>query len=300
MPPPRTLDLTDANRVVGWVVGDRVGFRGFANEAEAAHAAWVAYRTLSRRLARTHGIRPLPIDIEAIAVEHRGHEEIVVSGSRPIASLVRPGDDSRSGSDSFGFEIRVPAPANELQVRAMAYLMYRTLRKSGIRWALWQPAVKLAGSARLVSTGRTAQEPNALSFVVKVVLAAVGIALAATLIVTAPRAVTIPLAIALGTGLVASGLIKATDGYLERRRRTSRRRSVPSRETSRQLHADAAADAVGWGVLGALSVVLLVLVLLVPRELGIGMAAVGFAGLLVFRLSAMYGDWLPRSDASNG
>jgi hypothetical protein len=341
MPPPRTLDLTDANSVVGWVAGDRVGFRGFADEAEAAHAAWVAYRTLARRLARTHGIRPLPIDVEPIALEQRGQDELIIAGGRPVATLVRPGDGSPSGSDSFGFEIRVPAPASELQVRAMAYLMYRTLRKSGLRWALWQPAVERASSVpislpdsagakdagsedgdvtehprrhgeplrarlrryvrwlrRLVSTGRPAQAPTALSFVMRFVLAAVGIAMAATLIAVAPRTVTIPLTVVLGTGLVASGLINAADRLLERRRnRSVRRRSAPSRETSRQPRADAAVDAVGWGVLGAVSVVLLVLALLVPRELGIGMATVGFAGLLVFRLSAMYGDWLSLGTA---
>lgn len=341
LPPPRESDLMDGGRVVGWVATDVVGFRGFADEAEAAHAAWVAYRTLARRLARTHGIRPLPIDIEPITLEHRGHDEIVISGGRKIATLVRPGVASLSGADSFGFEIRVPAPASELQVRAMAYLMYRTLRKSGVRWALWQAAVVPAGRVsmpvpesasakdanrensnvighprrrsgrrwarlrrqlgwleRLASTGRTAREPSALSFVVKVILAALGIAMAATVIVTAPRSVTIPLAVALGTGLVAGGLIKAADRFLERRRhRTTRRRSVMSRETSHQPRADAAADAVGWGVLGVVSVVLLVLALLVPRELGIGMAAVGVAGLLVFRLSAMYGDWLSRGTA---
>jgi hypothetical protein len=244
LPPPREFDLMDGGRVVGWVATDVVGFRGFADEAEAAHAAWVAYRTLARRLARTHGIRPLPIDIEPITLEHRGHDEIVISGGRKIATLVRPGVASRSGSDTFGFEIRVPAPADELQLRAMAYLMYRTLRKSGLRWALWQPAGERA------------------------------------------RSVPIPLSDS------ARAKENRGDGNVTERPRQHprRRRAGPWR---RAAQPGAPVNVVGWGAVGVLSVVLLVLALLVPRELGIGLGAVGFAGLFVFRLSAMYGDRLP-------
>ena len=44
---------------------------------------------------------------------------------------------------SFGFEIQIPQPADEQDelsersVNAKADLMYRALRKSGIRWAMW-------------------------------------------------------------------------------------------------------------------------------------------------------------------
>src|SRR5690606_22170706 len=127
------LDLIDAGRAVGWIIDHTVGFRGFADEMDAAHAAWVAHRTLSRRLALTHGTRPVPVDTEPLALERRGHEEAILASGRPIAVLVRPGAASASGSDSFGFEIRIPPPADELRVRAMANLIYRTLRKSGIR-----------------------------------------------------------------------------------------------------------------------------------------------------------------------
>ena len=70
LPPPLEMDLVHAEREVGWISRDRVGFRGFADELEAAHAAWVAHRTLARRLARTHGTRPLPIDVEPLSIRH--------------------------------------------------------------------------------------------------------------------------------------------------------------------------------------------------------------------------------------
>lgn len=143
LPPPRLdveSDLVDAGRTVGWIDGDRVGFRGFADATEAAHAAWVAWRTLARRLARSHGTRPVPIDRAALALQRQGEREVILADDRPIATLVRPGALGQDGLDTFGFEIRVPAPVDQIRVRSMAYLMYRTLRKSGVRWALWRPA----------------------------------------------------------------------------------------------------------------------------------------------------------------
>ena len=134
VPPPSMLHLNDADRTVGWINGDRVGFRGFATDEEAAHAAWVAHRTLTRRLARSHNLRPVPIGSEPLALRREGDAEFIVASSGPIATLVRPEYDSADESDSHGFEISIPQPADEVLVRAMAHLIYRTIRKSGLRW----------------------------------------------------------------------------------------------------------------------------------------------------------------------
>jgi len=139
-PPPFEMDLVDAGDVVGWITGDKIGFRGFADETEATHAAWVAHRTLARRLARTHGTRLVPVDIEPLALKRSdvGDTDVILASNRPIADLIRPGSQSRGG-DSYGFELVVPPPTTELQLRGVAYLIYRTLRKSGVRWAIWRP-----------------------------------------------------------------------------------------------------------------------------------------------------------------
>jgi hypothetical protein len=139
LPPPLDMDLVDAGRPTGWIADNAVGFRGFGDETEAAHAAWVAHRTLARRLARTQGGRPVPVDVEPLTIQWLEGKEMILASGRPIAALVRPGPESRSGVDSFGFEVPIPTPITELDARAMAHLMYRTLRKSGIRWALWRP-----------------------------------------------------------------------------------------------------------------------------------------------------------------
>ena len=139
-PPPLEMDLVDADRVVGWIIGDRIGFRGFADETEATHAAWVAHRALARRLSRTHGTRLVPVDIEPLALRRSdaGDTDVILASNRPIAALVRPGGHSRVG-ESFGFELTVPSPITAFELRGVAYLLYRTLRKSGVRWAIWRP-----------------------------------------------------------------------------------------------------------------------------------------------------------------
>jgi len=139
-PPPFEMDLVDADRPVGWIVGDTIGFRGFGDETEATHAAWVAHRTLARRLSRTHGTRLVPVDIEplALARSDAGETDVILASNRPIATLIRPGSHSRTG-DSFGFELAVPSPVSEFELRGVAYLLYRALRKSGVRWATWRP-----------------------------------------------------------------------------------------------------------------------------------------------------------------
>lgn len=151
LPPPLRLDLTDAGRAVGWISGHGVGFRGFADEVEAAHAAWVAYRTLSRRLARRYGTRPIPVDIEPVALQRRGADEVILAGGRKIATLIRPGPQSPTGPDSFGFEIEIPLVTDELGMRSKAYFIYRTLRKAGTRWALWESASAAEPSPRPAS-----------------------------------------------------------------------------------------------------------------------------------------------------
>lgn len=140
-PPPFELDLRDSDRAVGWIRENVIGFRGFGDETEAIHAAWIAHRTLARRIARSHGMRLVPIDVEPLALARgdAGAADAILASNRPIASLVRPSADS-AVRDSFGFELAVPVPMTELQLRGVAYLIYRTLRKSGIRWALWRPA----------------------------------------------------------------------------------------------------------------------------------------------------------------
>ena len=147
LPPPVALDLMHTDRHVGWVNGDAIGFRGFAGDVEATHAAWVAYRTLARRLAHRDGRRPIPIDTEPLTLVWRGDREVILASGRTVGTLVRPGPGRPGDPDTFGFEIRVPVPADEDAMRAKALLMYRTLRRAGIRWGMWSRGARQAPAA---------------------------------------------------------------------------------------------------------------------------------------------------------
>src|SRR5687768_3435544 len=227
LPPPTSfeLDLRDGDRVVGWISGRAVGYRGFANEAEAAGAAWVAHRTLSRRLARRHGGRGAPIDVEPLSITRDGDREAILASNRPIATLLRPGVDSRSGSDSFGFEIQVPLPSGELTMRSIAYRIYRTLRTSGVRWAMWNdPRIATGRQAerrqnvRVPAPRRIAHPPSAMTFLAKILFASIAIVVGAAMVAAAPRTVTISLGIVLAAGLVASGVVAMVERWRAPRR----------------------------------------------------------------------------------
>src|SRR5687768_8296598 len=232
LPPPSQFDLHDVERVVGWIDGSRVGFLGFADEREVASAAWLAYRTISRRLARRLRIRPIPVDTEPLALAKHGNREVILASGRPIATLLRPGSDSRSGPHAFGFTVNLPPPADELTVRSMAYSIYRTLRKSGLPWALWardtssltaespSPA-KEAIMSRPRGYGAAVRAPQpAITVATASVMATLALFTMIALFVAAPSAVTVPIGVVLAIGLAATTVLMVG----ERRRKNDRRR----------------------------------------------------------------------------
>ena len=214
LPPPIERDLVDADRVTGWIVGNAVGFRGFAGEGEATHAAWVAHRALARRLARTHRGRPVPVDIEPLAVQKVEGRELILASGKPIAELIPPGSESRTGA-SFGFELSIPTPTSELEARALAYLMYRTLRKSGIRWAMWRPEPARVSQASApqegVDTVTRAPErvvpTKSLTRLTPPAISVLTLASAAVLALGVASIVTMPLTAAVLAGLGVSGVM---------------------------------------------------------------------------------------------
>ena len=292
LPPPSQLDLLDMDRMVGWIDGSRVGFLGFADEQEAASAAWLAYRTISRRLARRLGIRPIPIDTEPLVLIKQENREVILASGRPIATLLRPGSDSRSGPHAFGFTVTLPAPADELMARSTAYAIYRTLRKSGLRWALWarEPSAvpakspsrtKEAVMSRRKYVSAVAASQPAITVVTATVSAALALATMVILFVTATAAVTVPIGVVLAMGAVATTVL------MVRERRRRHERSASGRPNVRRATGERP-DVPGWDELGVLSAAILVIAFLVPPTLGLGLLAVGLAGLFVFRIAVMY------------
>ena len=328
------LELSDGDRAVGWIRGRQIGFRGFANEVDSGIAAWVAYGTAERRLARGTESGPIPGVVEPLTVTRlEGRERILASG-REIATLIRPTADSLSGSDSFGFEIEIPAPADELRMRSMAHLIYRTLRRSGVRWSSPVPGVThgptltVAQQRRAPATlnhgGRIMYNPtpnrrrtdtpipvtaslppptglpSATAFVARYLLISVAILATIGLIVVAPLTVTVPLGFVFLAGLLGTGVLSA----LERRRHRGRESHDPeSGGGSHPYSAGSAGDGLAGrmpsasGALAVFSISMLGLALLAPVPIGAGIAALGFGGLIILRVLAMFAGWAPRGSA---
>lgn len=140
LPPPLDLELTDADRHIGRIRGTTIRFRGFSDDVEAAHAAWVAWRAVKRRLAKLAGERPIPIDVAPLTIVRASDAWKVMAGGEYVATLVLPSDAGDPDEGTVAFEIEAPAGTGELMMRSLARLAYRTLRKSGLRWGIMMSA----------------------------------------------------------------------------------------------------------------------------------------------------------------
>lgn len=195
-PPPAPLREPALDPEVGWVNGTAIGFRGFTTDVEAAHAAWVAYRTMARRLAWRLGTRPLPVDMEPVSLSG----DHILAGGLPIATLVGPGPESPSGEHWFGFELQVPLPVDELQMHRTALALQRALRRAGIRWGMFERRPQKPRATRGAEIADAEQQPlsawRQLSIPARAVaaraLAIVGIALLFVIVALADRIMSPP------------------------------------------------------------------------------------------------------------
>jgi hypothetical protein len=105
--------LLQDGQEIGYVDGTRVSFRGFAARDDAALAASIAYRALSRRRKK----QPHPMEESQDGI---------------LATLLPPApEDSEAGS--WGFEIALlPEERFEVFAIARARVMWRALRGTGI------------------------------------------------------------------------------------------------------------------------------------------------------------------------
>jgi hypothetical protein len=155
-----------------------------------------------------------------------------------------------------------------------------------------------AANGRAPARFRVTRAPSATVLLAKIILAAVAIVTVAGLIATAPLTVAIPITVVLVAGLgVVALLVRDQEGQAPRPRRR-RQPSTPAGQighsADRPAEPNEPAGGVGWGALGAASVVILVLALVAPDGLAILLATIGIAGLVVFRLAAFRGGWASR------
>jgi hypothetical protein len=128
--------------------------------------------------------------------------------------------------------------------------------------------------------------PPALTFVARILLAGIAAVAGIALIASAPLAVTLPLGSIFGTYLLATLVFTV----LERRR--VRRVRRPRRAPGASSPADRSTLRVG--TIAAASIIALGAAFVAPERFGIGLAALGFAGLLTARILASAAGWAPR------
>ena len=121
--------LLQDEQEIGYVDGTRVSFRGFTTRDDAALAASVAHRALTRR----RGEQPHSVDEpKDILVVDQGSTQAVIARAGILARLLPPApEDSEVGG--WGFEIELlPEERFEVFAIARARVIWRALRGTGI------------------------------------------------------------------------------------------------------------------------------------------------------------------------
>jgi hypothetical protein len=136
--------LLQNEQEIGYVDGTRVSFRGFATRDDAALAASVAHRALTRRRGEQRHSVHEPKDI---LVVDQGSTQAVIAQAGILARLLPPApEDSEVGG--WGFEIELlPGERSEVFAIARARVIWRALRGTGIDRRMHQFGTPLFTSA---------------------------------------------------------------------------------------------------------------------------------------------------------
>ena len=146
--PPGAMALGTGGEEIGWIHDDTITVSGYRDLTTAAHAAWVAYQAIARRLARRRdGGNALP-DIPEVSgltlADAQGYQVLIGNGQQVARIRV---DDSTRAEATFSVEVRVPQPTNPIMMNGLAYRMLRSLAGLGL----------LPESARLPSASQSIQ-----------------------------------------------------------------------------------------------------------------------------------------------
>lgn len=132
---------------IGHVDGTTVSFRGFATREDAALAASVAHRALTRR----RGERPLSVHgSEDILIMGQGSTEAVIARAGMMATLLPPAPEGLGG---WGFEIELlPEERFDIFAVARARVIWRALRSTGIDHRMRQFGAAPLTSVQYITT----------------------------------------------------------------------------------------------------------------------------------------------------
>jgi hypothetical protein len=177
---PATLAVLDGGLPVVWIRARALGFGGFPDAHVAADAAWIAHAAVSRWIGRRHDGASTSARRPRLRLSDAAGdgERWVLADTQPIARLVDPQSvriardaasvtsasraaTSEGAAGHVGFEIAVPLPVSDVEVRAVAYSVYRALCRAGVPWRLWNTAPRARGIRAATSArGSRVVAPN--------------------------------------------------------------------------------------------------------------------------------------------
>jgi hypothetical protein len=120
--------IYDGAHCIGHIRDGAVAFHGFASETDAAEAAHIAHRALTRRRSKATWASEAP---DGYFVWNRPDGRHVVAESGLLARILAP--DPEKPEDHWGFEVRL-LPEENVSVFAMsrARTMWQALRWAGL------------------------------------------------------------------------------------------------------------------------------------------------------------------------
>lgn len=129
--PDRTITLRDERGAVGWLREGILGFRGYHTALDAIQAAMVAHTAAHTHL-RLHGAAARHCDPgRSLTTTCEGGRTWIRVGGAPVALLLPPHAELRSGPTSFAFELLVPAYLGEAASIRLARDVRSALVRSG-------------------------------------------------------------------------------------------------------------------------------------------------------------------------
>jgi len=127
----RTMTLRDERGAVGWVREGILGFRGYHSALDAIQAALVAHAAAHAHL-RLHGAAARQCEPgRSLTTTCEGGRTWIRVGGAPVALLLPPHAELRSGPSSFAFELLVPAYLGDAASIRLARDVHAALLRSG-------------------------------------------------------------------------------------------------------------------------------------------------------------------------
>jgi hypothetical protein len=150
--------LFEEEREIGYVDHIKMRFHGFATREEAALAASMAHRALTRRRGEQESLADRPGDVY---IMEQGSTLAVVARAGVLATLL-PAQEKEAEAHGWGFEIPLlPEEQFEIFSVARARVIWRALRDARVHQRMRQFARPTGGPVQAAATVDIERQPLA-------------------------------------------------------------------------------------------------------------------------------------------